>query len=129
MKKQDLVWEVLPQYWYESAYVGNGMLGLMIYKEPNQNYIRFETGNCAVHDHRPSGGLFNNPRLLTGYFTLYPEGEIINGTMRLDIWNAETNIEIKTTKGTINVHALVHSNEMVMLVRSTASDGEKGFRW
>ena len=48
MSKQDMVWETLPEYWYESAYMGNGMLGLMIYKEPGQNYIRLETGNCAV---------------------------------------------------------------------------------
>ena len=52
MQKQDLIWETLPEYWYESAYMGNGMLGLMIYKEPGQNYIRFETGNCSVHDHK-----------------------------------------------------------------------------
>ena len=31
MQKQDLIWEILPEYWYESAYMGNGMLGLMIY--------------------------------------------------------------------------------------------------
>ena len=50
MHKQDLVWNVLPEYWYESAYMGNGMLGWMIYKEPGQNYLRFETGDCEVHD-------------------------------------------------------------------------------
>ena len=44
MRKQDLVWDVLPEYWYESAYMGNGMLGWMIYKEPGENYLRFETG-------------------------------------------------------------------------------------
>ncbi len=32
MSKQDMVWETLPEYWYESAYMGNGMLGLMIYR-------------------------------------------------------------------------------------------------
>lgn len=42
MQKQDLIWEILPEYWYESAYMGNGMLGLMIYKEPGQNYIRLK---------------------------------------------------------------------------------------
>lgn len=28
--------------------------------------------------------------LLIGYFLLYPAGEIISGSMRLDLWNAET---------------------------------------
>lgn len=129
MQKQDLIWETLPEYWYESAYMGNGMLGLMIYKEPKQNYIRFETGNCSVHDHRPGADLYTIPRLLTGHFALHPEGEITGGTMHLDIWNAETNAEITTTKGTIRLHAYVHANDMVMLVKTHATDGEKNFRW
>lgn len=129
MQKQDLIWETLPEYWYESAYMGNGMLGLMIYKEPAQNYIRFETGNCSVHDHRKGAGLFANPRLLTGHFALYPEGEITDGTMHLDLWNAETDAEVTTTRGTIRLHAYVHADEMVMMVRTNATDGEKNFRW
>lgn len=129
MQKQDLIWEVLPEYWYESSYMGNGKLGLMIYKEPNQNYIRFETGNCDVHDHRPGGGSFSVPRLLTGHFALYPEGEITGGSMRLDLWNAETTAQITTTKGTIDIHALVHADDMLMIINTTASKGEEKFRW
>ncbi len=49
MSRQDIVWEKLPEYWHESAYLGNGKLGLMIYKEPEKNYLRLETGNCDVH--------------------------------------------------------------------------------
>lgn len=36
MSSQDMIWEVLPEYWHESAYLGNGRLGLMIYKEPEK---------------------------------------------------------------------------------------------
>lgn len=129
MQKQDLVWNVWPEYWYESAFMGNGMLGLMIYKEPQQNYIRFETGNCSVHDHRLGGGLFDNPRLLTGHFALHPEGEIVGGDMRLDLYNAETRAHIVTTRGTIALQAFVHAEDMVMVVRVTPTDGEKNFRW
>lgn len=129
MNQHALTWEKLPLYWYESAYMGNGYLGLMIYKEPKENYIRFETGNSFIHDHRPETGLFGNPRLLTGHFALYPEGEIKDGTMRLDIWNAETTAEIVTSKGTIGIKAFVHTDDMVMAVQTTATDGEKNFRW
>ena len=129
MQKQDLVWNVLPEYWYESAFMGNGMLGLMIYKEPQQNYIRFETGNCSVHDHRPGGGLFDNPRLLTGHFALHPEGEIVGGDMRLDLYNAETRAHIVTTRGTIALQAFVHAEDMFIVVCVIPTDGEKNFRW
>ena len=77
MSRQDMVWEKLPEYWHESAYLGNGRLGLMIYKEPGENYLRLETGNCDVHDHRTKRDVFGIPRLLTGYFALHPKGEII----------------------------------------------------
>lgn len=129
MRQQDPLWEVLPEYWYESAFMGNGMLGLMIYKEPGQNYIRLETGHCGVHDHRPGAGLFNNPRLLTGYFAIHPQGNIVGGSMRLDLWNAETHAQICTTQGTIDLHAFVHADDMVMVLQTTASRGEKDFRW
>lgn len=75
MSSQDMIWEVLPEYWHESAYLGNGRLGLMIYKEPEKNYIRFETSNCDVHDHREKRDVFGTPRLLTGHFALHPEGK------------------------------------------------------
>ena len=45
--------------------------------------------------------------------------------MHLDIWNAETKAEITTTKGIIRLHAYVHANDMVMLVQTNATDGEK----
>ena len=39
--------------------------------------------------------LFAIPRLLTGHFALHPEGTIVNGTMHLDIWNAEDTNELR----------------------------------
>lgn len=128
--KQDMVWEELPEYWYESAYMGNGMLGLMIYKEPGKNYIRLETGNCAVHDHRNGGNdLFCIGRLLTGHFALHPEGEVIEGSMRLDLWNAETTAEIVTTRGKIHLRSFVHSDKMVIVNEVEAEGEEHGFKW
>ena len=115
MSRQDMVWEKLPEYWYESAYLGNGRLGLMIYKEPGQNYLRLETGNCDVHDHRAQRDVFGIPRLLTGYFALHPQGEIISGKMRLDLWNAEASTDIVTTKGVIHLHTFVHADDMVIV--------------
>ena len=129
MDKQAMVWETLPEYWYESAFLGNGMLGLMIYKQPNENYIRLETGNCKVHDHRETNDLFGNPRLLTGHFALHPKGTIIDGKMRLDLWNAEASADITTTKGIIHLRAIVHANDMIMITSVTTEGEEKDFVW
>ena len=124
MSSQDMIWEVLPEYWHESAYLGNGRLGLMIYKEPEKNYIRFETSNCDVHDHREKRDVFGTPRLLTGHFALHPEGEIISGKMRLDLWNAEATTDIVTTKGAIHLKTFVHADDMIMIVKATTEGNE-----
>lgn len=124
-----MIWEVLPEYWHESAYLGNGRLGLMIYKEPEKNYIRFETSNCDVHDHREKRDVFGTPRLLTGHFALHPEGEIISGKMRLDLWNAEATTDIVTTKGAIHLKTFVHADDMIMIVKATTEGEEKDFQW
>ena len=130
MHKQDLVWNVLPEYWYESAYMGNGMLGWMIYKEPGQNYLRFETGDCEVHDHRPEANdLIHKCRLLTGHFALHPCGEITGGQMRLDLWNAETTADITTTRGKIHIRSFVHSEEMVIVTQLWTEGNEQNCRW
>ena len=94
MERQDMTWEVLPKYWYEAPFMGNGTLGLMIYQEPGQNCIRLETGNSDAHDHRPERGTYGTPHLMTGHFALRPQGEILSGNMRLRLWDALTEAEI-----------------------------------
>ena len=129
MSQQDMTWEVLPAYWHEAAYLGNGRLGLMIYKEPEKNCIRLETGNSDVHDHRAKRDVFGTPRLLTGHFNLHPKGEIVSGTMRLDLWNAEASAKIVTTKGVIHLHTFIHAEDMIIVVKATTEGSEQDFRW
>lgn len=129
MSQQDMIWEKLPEYWYDSPFLGNGKLGLMIYKEPGENYIRLETGNCDVHDHRAKRDVFGIPRLLTGHFALRPKGEIISGQMRLDLWNAEASTDITTTKGVIHLKTIVHADDMIIIVKATTEGDENNFKW
>ena len=124
MQKQDLVWEVFPQDGYESAFLGNGQLGLMVYREKGTETIRLETGNSAVHDHRAFRGLYGRPRLLTGHFLLSPKGKIRHASMRLDLWNAKAVARIETTEGNIILTAYVHATDLVMAVRTECTGKE-----
>ena len=117
MSEQDMIWEVLPQAWYEAPFMGNGTVGLMVWYEPKLNAIRLETGNSLVHDHRPEKGLFGNPRLLTGHFLLQPQRKITGGTIRLDLWNAEMRAEIQTTEGSFQLEAMVKAATPVIQTR------------
>lgn len=127
--KQDLLWNVLPQAWDEGPFMGNGVMGTYICKEPNQNAIRVDVGQANVHDHRKDLSVYGRARLLVGHFTLEPVGEILSGAMRLDLWNAETIATIQTTKGEIRLRALVTSGNMAILVQADATKGEEDFKW
>ncbi|MCZ4279094.1 hypothetical protein O4H54_24790, partial [Rhodococcus yunnanensis] len=31
MSRQDMIWEVMPKAWHEAPFLGNGLLGAMVY--------------------------------------------------------------------------------------------------
>lgn len=130
MSKQDMIWNRLPQTWYEAPFMGNGSMGTYICKEPGKNAIRIDVNNSMVHDHRKDDkSIYGRCRLLIGYFLLQPVGEITSGTMRLDLWNAETRSCIRTASGEIRLKAYVTSESPYIIVEAEATEGEKDFRW
>src|SRR5438874_12367784 len=84
---QDMVFDSLSDKWEEGAFLGNGLLGVMVYRE-NANAIRFDLGRTDVTDHReginPSIG---RARLPIGRFILSSAFPVTNIKMRLDLWN------------------------------------------
>ena len=130
MSGQDMIWNRLPQTWYEAPFMGNGSMGTYICKEPEKNAIRVDVNNSMVHDHREDDkGIYGRSRLLIGYFLLHPVGEITSGTMRLDLWDAETRGCIRTTSGEIKLRACVTSESPYIIVEAEATEGERDFTW
>lgn len=130
MSKQDMTWSRLPEKWYEAPFMGNGSMGTYICKEPGKNAIRIDVGNSMVHDYRQDDvTIYGRGRLLIGYFLLQPIGKITSGTMRLDLWNAETTGTICTTKGEITLKACVTSENPYILVEAEGTGEEKDFKW
>src|SRR5688572_13179095 len=78
LQKQDLVFDSLSTKWEEGVFLGNGLLGTMVYRE-DANAIRFDLGRTDVIDHRqginPSIG---RGRLPIGKFVLRMNGKILN---------------------------------------------------
>lgn len=130
LSKQDLVWDRLPQAWHEAPFMGNGSLGTYLCQEPGANAIRLDVGNNLVHDHRADDPAINGRcRLLIGYFLLHPVGEIVNGKMRLDLWNAEAKAHILTSEGEIRMRVYVASGNPYIVAEVETAGGENGFRW
>ena len=47
LTRHDLVWDKLPTVWHEGAFVGNGLLGTMIYSE-GTNVLQWDVGRSDV---------------------------------------------------------------------------------
>lgn len=78
--------------------------------------MRISVGRSDVEEHRTSGETFiRQARLPNGYFTLHTVGKITGFEGRLDLYNAQTNARIRTDCGEIELKALVHSEDMVIV--------------
>jgi len=130
LARQDLVWRRMPTKWYEGPYLGNGLLGAAVYREPGKNAVRFNINHSEVQDHRPQfGTTFGLARLPVGHFTLEPVGKITAVDWRLDLWNAELRGSITTEAGKLTLRALVHNDRSLLIVNVTPTEGERAFRW
>jgi hypothetical protein len=145
MARHDLVWDTLPSNWREGAFLGNGLLGLMIYQpskpfpgrmfgwayRPDEaNSLRLDLGRSDVIDHRRGKNtLVDRARLPIGHFLLTPVGTISGGVMRLDLLAAEARGTLTTDRGTIQWRAFVPAEEDVMVFEYRPSEGERGCTW
>lgn len=117
MHRHALVWEQLPLQWNEGAFLGNGLTGMMVYADSTLNALVFYLGRPDVTDHRKAPDrktsigvegadkMVDFCRLDVGKMLLCPEGKILSGTFRLDIYNAELTGHLKTDKGDLVIWA------------------------
>ncbi|UKS31027.1 hypothetical protein LOZ80_05455 [Paenibacillus sp. HWE-109] len=127
MARHDMTWSVKPISWDEGAFIGNGVIGAMIYSEEHRdkrNVLRFVLGCTDVTAHKPGGGF--PPRVPVGELHLELVGWYYQpSSIRVDLWNAEMRADITTTVGTVKVRAFVHSQDKVLAVELETSEGEK----
>jgi hypothetical protein len=100
------------------------MIGSVVYQADAKS-ICWQMGHSEVTQ-RQIGA---NGRMPIGRLFLKTIGTIQSGTMRLDLWNAETVIEVVTDKGTLSIRSLIHSDEMVQAVILETTGDESGARF
>ena len=131
LAQHDLLWDRLPQQWYQAPFLGNGMLGTML-RQVGPQSVRFDVGRCDVQEHRPRGKPGDchvaQSRLPIGHFTLDTIGKLTGCKLRLSLYNAELSGTLTTDRGTIGVTSYVHAETMVIVVELTPSDGERECR-
>jgi hypothetical protein len=68
MAQHDLIWDRVPEDYFAGAFVGNGLLGTILFKDDIEpNTLRFEIGRTDVYDHRIKGAnAYKSCRLPSG---------------------------------------------------------------
>ena len=124
LSRHDLLWDQLPSSYFDCPFVGNGLLGAMLY-QPTENLLRLDIGSSAVVErrHTEARSIVDNGRLPVGYFELASNHIIRNGKGRLDLYNAETQFSMQTDRGysmDMNLKVLRHKD--VIILDYTPSD-------
>ncbi|MFC5451002.1 glycosyl hydrolase family 95 catalytic domain-containing protein [Paenibacillus aestuarii] len=129
MAANDMEWVVKPVSWDEGAFLGNGLLGTMVYGEEHaakRHVLRMVTGRTDVTASRTDKPGFP-PRVPLGELDLELSGRIYHPThMRISLWDAELQATLTTTSGVVKLRSLVHSLSPVLAVEIETSEGESG---
>jgi hypothetical protein len=130
LSRSDLVWEKMPVRWTEGAFVGNGILGTIFWQDANSLY--FEISRTDAYDHRNQTSIYTGRyRMPNGNFSLDLQS-VANGqgTMRLNLWDAEVSGKYFNKDKHIDFKVLAHAVDEVLLFEVNVPDGEKlNFSW
>jgi len=115
--KQDLTWNNnIDENFYHGAFIGNGIEGAMIMKDPkNSNGLRMLMAHYKAISHNQIPNFeYTDSRVYVGNIIITPVGEIINQTMRMNLYDGEASGVITTNKGVINWSAFVDRIDNVL---------------
>ncbi len=122
LARHDLVWKRVPGRWEEGAFLGNGLIGAMMYAPGG--VLSWELGRSDLIDYR------NEPhpmraraRLPLGRLVLETAAPVTGMDARLDLWNAEVGGSAVTDKGPIRFRSYVHAEQPVLVIELTPGAG------
>jgi alpha-L-fucosidase 2 len=124
LSRSDLIWTEMPTGWSDAAFIGNGIIGTIFWQQDNSLY--FEISRTDAYDHRNGTSIYTSRyRMPNGNFTLDYKANSTDGSMRLDLWNAEARGHVNTGAGKIMFRALTHAIKEVILLEVTVEGDEQ----
>ena len=111
------MWNRLPTNWEEGAFLGNGLMGAMVFApeaaasdEPPRT-LAFQLGRTDVTDHRAGKEpILARPRLPIGQLHIQTAGKLTGAQARLSLWDAEWSGTLRTDRGSIQVSSFIHAD-------------------
>ena len=133
MARHNLIWSKPPLCWEEGAFLGNGLLGLLVYLDPDSQGLTLELGRNDVYDNRDlssqgSESLYQNPRLPIGKLYLAPKGDIRSFSMELDLYRATLNGSMETEEGGLDFTIYIYADRPFFSVE-TVCRGQEAENW
>lgn len=133
LAEQNVNWDELPKRWLEAPFLGNGMMGTMVY-QAGERSMRWDVGRSDVQDHRDAGEfvggtMYTRNRLPIGYFELATVGVITGGSMEMDLYHAEATGVIETDRGQIRWRSFVPTDHMAIITEIEPTEGEADCKW
>jgi alpha-L-fucosidase 2 len=131
LARHDLIWKRLPTKWEEGAFLGNGLIGAMVFatEDEGRQALAFQLGRTDVTDHRTGvEPMLAAPRLPIGRLMLYLDGKPVavgGHEGRLSLRDAEWTGRLRTDAGTIELRSYVHAEQPVVVVELDARGGER----
>ena len=124
LARNDLTWSQPPLNWIEGPFVGNGLLGAMIFHDPKDpQVLRLDLSRSDLYSKSGVGGI----RVPTGHLELKPVGKITGVDYRLNLHDAEAVGTVRTDQGEVRWRAYVHADEPFLRLETTATGGEVAF--
>lgn len=134
-----------PPFSYDTAgFLGNGNLGVLVQADGNGS-ITLVLGRTDVYDRRVPGSPFATGELLCdvaklpiGNLTLRAVGRVLDGEMRVRLWDGEATVNLTTSLGKISTRITVFggssapsggSSGIVVVSNDEASGGESAAVW
>ena len=122
--RNDPVWTQAPTAWVQGPFVGNGLLGAMIYHDAKRpQVVRFDLSRSDLYTKWGEGGI----RVPTGHLELTTVGSITGVEARLDLHHAEARGTLRTAAGSLRWRTWVHAQEPFLRLEVQADGGETAF--
>jgi hypothetical protein len=134
MAKQDMIWDTLPDNWFNAPFLGNGEQGTLMYKIDDRT-LRWDVGCSAAHEHRPvdkddhsekNPMVLNRGRHFIGHLELELPADVTGFEGRLSLWDAEATGSFTANNGSLKFSTLVHATEPVMRFEMEGKGSLKG---
>ncbi|WP_338145636.1 glycosyl hydrolase family 95 catalytic domain-containing protein [Streptomyces scabichelini] len=125
-----LRWRRMPGDWKDGPFLGNGLLGVQVYRGATANSVKVMVSHNQVQDQRPQWRApYGFSRLPIGHFDLTLAGEVTGVDWTLDLWDAELRAIVTTTRGSVRFTMLVHNARTALLISTRPSAGEEEAAW